>query len=65
MVFAVVTVCAVCAVCAPWCGTLAKGLSKMKTRKRLRAQGSVEARRVSTHNRIAVESAAEPSLPEA
>ena len=45
------------------CGTLAKGLSKMKTHKRLRAQGSVEAREVPTHNRIAEESAARPSLP--
>ena len=49
----------------------AKGLSKMKTLKRLRAQGAVEAREVPTHNRggrkilfrIAEESAAKPALP--
>ena len=57
-------------------GTLAKGLSKhrtsvLKTLKRLRAQGALEAREVPTHNRggrkilfrIAEESAAKPSLP--
>ena len=70
MVIAVVTVCALCAVCAPWCGALAKGLSKMKTLERLRARGSVETRAVPTHNRgggrkvlfwIAEESAAKPA----
>ena len=61
-----VTVCALCAVCAVRAqrhGTLANGVSKMKTLKRLRAQGSVEAREVPTHNRIAEESAAKPLLP--